>query len=196
MLLVPRTRRHDRGKDRLVTEILLQIKNSVGPIFPTIYHRQYFTMSRKVFTAAHLFTVLVLLSSSMVYLSQACSGGGAGNDQANQDNNPKVTYDSDTDSLATQPRKVDGFRFRRYVVSASDDEATTTTMPALPTNKAIFNRLDLDQNEAISVIEWTVEGGSLKEFWALLMKHDDNGDETVSRLEFEGIPVRRVTNDA
>ena len=40
----------------------------------------------------------------------------------------------------------------------------------------VFGQLDLDADDFLTVVEWSIEGGSVKDFWALLTRHDENGN--------------------
>lgn len=50
------------------------------------------------------------------------------------------------------------------------------TTPSWISNTEVFAELDLDLDDEVSVIEWSLEGGSVGDYWALLTRHDNNGE--------------------
>lgn len=69
------------------------------------------------------------------------------------------------------------FRFRRGVaVEQEIGEEDGLTTPSWISNAEVFAELDLDLDDEVSVIEWSLEGGSVGDYWALLTRHDNNGE--------------------
>ena len=52
---------------------------------------------------------------------------------------------------------------------------TTSPDSESDANTEIFTWLDLDKSGFLSVIEWSLEGGTVRDFWALLSDHDQDG---------------------
>ena len=68
------------------------------------------------------------------------------------------------------------------MVEQEIEEEDGLTTPASISNIEVFHELDLDSDDEVSVIEWSLEGGSVSDFWALLTRHDNNG-KSLSRVK-------------
>ncbi|XP_071484573.1 uncharacterized protein [Diadema antillarum] len=81
-------------------------------------------------------------------------------------------------------------RLRRSV----QDEALDVTPPPIDDleREEVFSRIDLDNDDMVGVVEWSLEGGTLSDFWALITEHDTDGDEMISIVEFAEVPVRLI----
>ena len=64
-------------------------------------------------------------------------------------------------------------RFRRRRSTETEAEPTTTRPEIL--NAEVFEKLDIDEDTFIHIVEWSLEGGSLKDFNALVADHDKDG---------------------
>ncbi|XP_800280.2 uncharacterized protein LOC584267 [Strongylocentrotus purpuratus] len=98
------------------------------------------------------------------------------------------TYDDKKNVVGVRVRHP---RFRRGVaVEQEIGEEDGLTTPSWISNTEVFAELDLDLDGEVSVIEWSLEGGSVGDFWALLTRHDNNADELISKDEFAQVQVR------
>ncbi|XP_071509276.1 uncharacterized protein [Diadema antillarum] len=81
-------------------------------------------------------------------------------------------------------------RLRRSV----QEEALDVTQPPVDDieREEVFSRIDLDNDDMVGVVEWSLEGGKLSDFWALITEHDTDGDEMISIVEFAEVPVRLI----
>ncbi|XP_041476226.1 uncharacterized protein LOC121424563 [Lytechinus variegatus] len=127
-----------------------------------------------------------LLSFSSSSLTRACGSKTKVVDQA------EPTYDVQIDVVRVRHQsRHTGVRFRRGVeVDQESGEELGLTTPLSISNAQVFDVLDLDVDDEVSVIEWSIEGGSVADFWALLSKHDNNADEMISREEFAPVQVQ------
>ncbi|XP_071484581.1 uncharacterized protein [Diadema antillarum] len=64
-------------------------------------------------------------------------------------------------------------RLRRSV----QEEPLDVTPPPIDDieREEVFSRIDLDNDDMVGVVEWSLEGGKLSDFWALITERDTDG---------------------
>ncbi|XP_072172966.1 uncharacterized protein [Diadema setosum] len=123
-------------------------------------------------------TVLLLVIGAIAF-SEAC--------EPNKKSAPTYT----DGHLEVEVRKPGGMsRLRRSVIEESLD-ITPSPIDEIERDEA-FARIDVNEDAMVCVIEWTLEGGRLGEFWALITDHDADGDEMISVSEFDEVPVKLI----
>eukprot|EP00057_Strongylocentrotus_purpuratus_P035626 XP_800280.1 PREDICTED: uncharacterized protein LOC584267 [Strongylocentrotus purpuratus] len=140
----------------------------------------------------HAVNVLInmLLAATLLLfsltLTQACRS------QSNVIKQIEPTYDDKNNVVEIRhSTRQTSIRFRRGVaVEQEIGEEDGLTTPSWISNTEVFAELDLDLDGEVSVIEWSLEGGSVGDFWALLTRHDNNADELISKDEFAQVQVR------
>ncbi|XP_071484574.1 uncharacterized protein [Diadema antillarum] len=124
------------------------------------------------------YVTLLLLVIGAIACSEACT--------SQEESSP--TYRDGHVEVRGRTRSTN--RQRRSV----QDEALDVTPPPIDEieREEVFSRIDLDNNDVVGVVEWSLEGGTLSDFWALITDHDTDGDEMISFTEFAEVPVRVI----
>ncbi|XP_030852759.1 uncharacterized protein LOC105443105 isoform X1 [Strongylocentrotus purpuratus] len=119
-------------------------------------------------TFTNLILAATLLSCILSSLTNACPPKG----------NPQLSTPRPGD------RGFGTFRFRREIGVGEEDDKTLISTPASimmdELVRVLEQEIDVDE---VSVIEWTLEGHSVSDFWKLLNIYDKDGNDRISRSE-------------
>ncbi|XP_071509275.1 uncharacterized protein [Diadema antillarum] len=126
------------------------------------------------------YVTVLLLVIGAIACSEAC-----------ESNNQKSAPTYADGHVEVEVRKSSGMsRLRRSVIE-EDLDVTPPPIDEIEREEA-FARIDVNEDAMVCVIEWTLEGGRLGEFWALVTDHDTDGDEMISVSEFDEVPVKVI----
>ncbi|XP_072173326.1 uncharacterized protein [Diadema setosum] len=124
------------------------------------------------------YVTLLLLVIGVIACSEAC--------ESQQKSSP--TY---RDGRVEVPGRSRSTNRQRRSVQDETSDVTTPPIDEIEREEA-FARIDLDNDDMVGVVEWSLEGGTLSDFWALITDHDTDGDEMISFTEFAEVPVRVI----